>query len=100
MTPGTITHQAPLSVGFSQQEYWSELSFPSARDLPDPGIEPGSPAFKADSLPAELLGNPVLELRHVEIPSNLVGKRKEMPDSLIEFSFPGSAYPWWQKKSD
>ena len=68
--------------------------FPSPVELPDPGIEPGSPAFKADSLPAELLGKPVLELRHVEISSNLVGKRKEMPDSMTDFSFPGTAYPW------
>ena len=39
--------------GFSRQEYWSGLPFPSARDLPDPGIEPGSPALQADALPFE-----------------------------------------------
>ena len=44
-TPWTIAHQALLSVGFSRQEYWSRLAFPSARDLPDPGIEPGSPGL-------------------------------------------------------
>ena len=43
------------SMGFSRQEYWSGLPFPSPRDLPDPGIEPGSSALQADSLPAELL---------------------------------------------
>ena len=43
-------HQAPLSMGFSIQEYWSGLPFPSAGDLPDPGTEPGSPALQADSL--------------------------------------------------
>ena len=53
MTPGTVTRQAALSVGFSRQEYWSGLSFPSPGDLPDPGIEPGSPALQADSLPTE-----------------------------------------------
>ena len=50
-TPQTIACQAPLSMGFSRQEYWSGLSFPSPGDLPDPGIEPGSPALQADSLP-------------------------------------------------
>ena len=45
---------APLSMGFSRQEYWSGLPFPSPGDLPDPGIQPGSPALQADSLPIEL----------------------------------------------
>ena len=49
-TPWTVAHQAPLSMGFSRQEYWSGLPFPSRGDLPDPGIEPGSPALQADSL--------------------------------------------------
>ena len=44
--PWTIAHQDPLSLGFSRQEYWSELPFPSPRDLPDPGIEPESPALQ------------------------------------------------------
>ena len=52
----TITHQAPLSMEFSGQEYWSELPFPPPGHLPDPGIEPGSPALQADSLPTELQG--------------------------------------------
>ena len=46
-----IAHQAPLSMGFSTQEYWSGLPFPSPEDLPDPGIEPRSPALQVDSLP-------------------------------------------------
>ena len=45
----TVVHQAPLSMGFSRQEYWSGLPFPSLGYLPDPGIKPGSPALKADS---------------------------------------------------
>ena len=49
----TVTRQAPLSTGFSRQEYWSGLPFPSAGDLPHPRIEPGSPSLKADSLPSE-----------------------------------------------
>ena len=60
MTPWTIyiAHQAPLSMGFSRQEHWNGLSFPSPRDPPDPGIEPGSPELQADSLPSEPPGEP------------------------------------------
>ena len=42
-TPGTVAYQAPLSIGFSRQEYWTGLSLPPSGDLPDPGIEPSSP---------------------------------------------------------
>ena len=49
----TVAHQAPLSMGFSRQEYWSGLPFPPPGDLPDPGIEPRSPALQADALPSE-----------------------------------------------
>ena len=52
-TPWTIAHQAPLSMGFSRQEYWSGLPCPSPMDLPDPGIETLFPALQADSLPSE-----------------------------------------------
>ena len=48
-----MTHQAPLSMEFSRQEYWSGLPFPSPMDLPDSGIEPRSPAWQANSLPHE-----------------------------------------------
>ena len=44
----TVAHQAPLSMEFSRQEYWSGLLFPSSEDLPEPGIEPRSPALQAD----------------------------------------------------
>ena len=50
VTPWTIARQAPLSMGFSRQEYWSGLPCPSPGDLPDPGIEPRSPALQADCL--------------------------------------------------
>ena len=53
MTPGTVACQAPLSMGFFRQEFWSELPFPSPGDLPDPGIESRSPALQVDSLPSE-----------------------------------------------
>ena len=52
-TPWTVAYQACLSMGFSRQEYWRGLPFPSPGDLPDPGIEPGSPALWADALPSE-----------------------------------------------
>ena len=52
-TPWTVVFQAPLPVGFSKQEYWSGLPFPSPGDLPNPGIEPWSPALQADTLPSE-----------------------------------------------
>ena len=48
-----VTCQAPLSMGFSRQEYWSRLPSPSPGDLPNPGIKLGSPALQADSLPSE-----------------------------------------------
>ena len=51
--PMDYSLQAPPSMGFSRQEYWSGLPFPSPGDLPDPGIEPGSPALQADALPSE-----------------------------------------------
>src|SRR5574339_618164 len=61
-TSWTVAHQAPLSMGFSRQEYWSGLPFPSLGDLPDPGIEPRSPALQVDALPSEPPGNPRLAL--------------------------------------
>ena len=57
-TPWTVAYQAPQSVGFSRQECWSRLPFPSPGDLPDPGIEPGSPALQADTLPSKPPGKP------------------------------------------
>ena len=54
--PWTVAHQAPLSMGFSRQEYWSGLSFPSPGGLPNPGMEPRSPALQADALTSESPG--------------------------------------------
>ena len=58
VTLWTVAYQAPQSLEFSRQEYWSGLPFPSPGDLPNPGIEPGSPALQADFLPAELPRKP------------------------------------------
>ena len=60
MTPWTVAGQAPLFMGFFRQECWSGLPFPSPRDLPDPGIEPRSPAWQADVLPFEPPGKLVI----------------------------------------
>ena len=58
--PWTVAHQAPLSMGFSRQEYWNGLPCPPPGDLPSPRIEPRSPALKADSLSSEPPGNRVV----------------------------------------
>jgi len=58
-TPRTTARQALMSMGFSGQEYWSGLPFPSPGDLPDPGIEPRSSPLQEDSLLAEPLGKPL-----------------------------------------
>ena len=58
MTPWTEAYQVPPSMGFSRQEYWSGLPFPSPGDLPDPGIETRSPTLQADALPSEPPGKP------------------------------------------
>ena len=52
-TPWTVAHQASPSMGFSRQEYWSGLTFPSPGDLPDPGIKPESPTLEADAVTSE-----------------------------------------------
>ena len=52
-TPWTVAHQAPWPMRFPRQEYWSGLPFPSLGNIPDPGIEPASPALQVDSLPSE-----------------------------------------------
>ena len=67
VTPWTAAYQAPPSMGFSRQECWSGLPFPSPGDLPDSGIKPGSPTLQADTLPSEPQGRinyriPVAEL--------------------------------------
>ena len=62
MIPQTIACQTPLSMGFSKQEYWRGLPFPSLKDLPDPEIEPRSPELQADSLPFELVTGKTLSV--------------------------------------
>ena len=58
VTPWTVAYKAPPSMGFSRQEYWSGLPFPSPGDLPNPGTEPRSPVLQADSLLSKPPGKP------------------------------------------
>ena len=71
VTPWTVVRQASLSLGFSRQEYWSGLPFPSPRDFPDPGIEAGSPALHADSVPSEPRNQLYLHLKTSKQTRNL-----------------------------
>ena len=66
-TPWTVAYQAPPSMEFSRQEYWSGLPFPSPGDLPNSGIEPGSPAFQADTLTSEPPGKPTMDKGQAQI---------------------------------
>ena len=61
--PWTVAYQAPLSMEFSRQEYWSGLPFPSPGDLPDLGIEPTSPTLQADALPSKPLRKPQMKVK-------------------------------------
>ena len=99
-----VAHQAALFMGFSRQEYWSGLPFPSPGDLPNPGIEPGSPALQADALPSEPLGKKETGVQSLvwEIhwrrewlptPVFLPGK-SDGQRNLVGFS------PWGHKESD
>ena len=78
MTPWTVALQAPLSMEFSKQEYWSGLPFPSPGDLPNPGIESRSPTLQADSLLTEPPGNP---LNALGVPLNSLGALKHISNS-------------------
>ena len=64
-------HQAPLSIGFSRQEYWIRSPFPSPGDLPNPGTGLRSPALQADSLPSEPPGKPQFRNGLLEVPHSL-----------------------------
>ena len=60
--PMDCSYQAPLSMGFSRQQYWSGLPFPSPGDVPNPGIEPGSPSLQTDTLPSEPPGKSLAKM--------------------------------------
>ena len=62
VTPWTVAHQAPLSTGFSGQEYWSRMPFPFPRDISNPETEPESPILQADILPTEIQGKLIFSM--------------------------------------
>ena len=107
-TPWTIAHQAPLSMGYSRQECWSGLPCPPPGGLPNSGIQPGTPALQADSLPCEPLGN-CLQCRTPGLDPRVrkVSWRREwLPTPVI---LPGEFHgwrnlagysPWGRKESD
>ena len=76
-TPWSAAHQAPLSIGFSRQEYLSGLPFPSLGDLPNPGIKPGSPALQADFFSFEPPGKP--SGRAIVMQTSLLPLTEEQP---------------------
>ena len=86
VTPWTVAHQAPLSMGFSRQEYWSGLPFPSPGDLRDPGIEPRFPALEADALTSEPPGKPTEELSKKDLhdPHNHDGVITHLEPDILE----------------
>ena len=65
--PWTVAYQAPPSVKFSRQEYWSRLPFPYPGDIPDPGIKPRSPALRAEALLSEIPGKPNVMERQITV---------------------------------
>ena len=78
-TPWTAAYQAPQSMGFFSQEYWSELPFPSPRDLPHPGIESESPELQADSLPLSHYGLSTKECRIYILLETKIGEGNGTP---------------------
>ena len=84
----TTDPQAPLSMGFPRQEYWSGLPFPSPGGLSDPGMEPGSPALQVDSLPSEPPGKPIFYHKHSLI-----------RDTSLQYCYKGPEFSRYHKKS-
>ena len=89
VTPGTLAHQAPLSMGCPRQEYWTGLPFPSPGDLPDPGIEPRSPALAGRFFTAETPGKPHIaqcSLFHCPTPSPCPHDILSSLEAVVSFS--------------
>ena len=91
MTPWPVAHQAPPSIGFSRQEYWSGLPFPSPGNFPNPGIEPGSPALQANALTSEPPGKLVNKLHHA--PASRHTKRGRLRAGALSASTAKRSYP-------
>ena len=110
-TPWTVAYQAPPSMEFSRQEYWSGLPFPSPGHLPDPGIEPGSPTLQIDALPLNRLshqGSPhsimqrdktIIMLPEGVIRALLAVNKADLTPYTMEFSFNYKRLPLNYQKS-
>ena len=100
-TPWTVAHQAPLSMGFSKQEYQSGLPFPPPKDLPNAGIKAESPALQADSLPLSHLRSPFLEARNSKSKKKKEKKRNPKSRAMSPLKVPGKNLSlllpefWW-----
>ena len=88
MTLWTVAYQASPSMGFSRQEYWSGLPFPSPGDLPDPGIEPGFPTLEADTLISEPPGKPRVPLSwlRTQVQSLVRELRSHKPHCMVKIN--------------
>ena len=98
----TVAHLAPLPVGFSRQEYWNELPFPTPRDLPDPGIGPGSPALQTDSLPSEPPLRCFFYRAKCKISKSLMEKKRRLEHICHSYALQKEGLGWekTQSKSD
>ena len=100
VTPWTVACQAPLSMGLSRQEYWSGLPFPSPGDLSNPGIEPGSSALQADSLPPEppgkLQGQKSLIICYDKLGKNQCSNFFRTLIGTLHGSFTQKQMFWWK----
>ena len=95
VTMATRAHQAPMSMVFSQQEYWSELSHHPPGDIPDPGIKsasPMSPALQADSLPAEPSGKHYFAVLQISLMSSLIRNMEQQAGSKEEKEYVKAVY--------
>ena len=99
-TPWTVTHRAPKSMGFSRQEYWSGLPFPSPGDLPDPGTEPGSPALWTDDLHLSHQGSPQRIKIEIERVSNNANKLRVRKREKLSISWSLGPIKWQDSKQN
>ena len=93
-TPWTVAYQAPPSMEFSRQEYWSGLRFPSPGALSNPGIKPGSPAVQADALPSESLGKP-----HLKNTNKINVHTSSVSSTLWDFTIQEAGLSWMCARS-
>ena len=96
-TPCTVAHQAPLSMGFPRQAYWSGLPFPSPGDLPDPGIKPMSPALQCGLYHGAARGALPNRLSELKIPGRGEKKKKSQVECQLIITSPSFIFLIWAK---